>query len=361
MRILIIRTSAMGDVALTTPVLRGMLDRYPETEIILLTRPQFWAYFTSYERIQLFLADFRKRHKGISGLYRLYRDIQKQGTVDYVIDLHDVLRSKILRTFFRLNGVPYVKIDKGRDEKKAIIKGMSREPLKHTVERYADAMREAGFNITLPPGPWIKPGEESLRSISGMMDQTGEINIGIAPFAKHRLKMWPVENMISLMRNISENYRVRFWLFGGKDEHAKLNAIHDAIRNSENLAGRLNLGEEIAFMSVLDVMISMDSSNMHMSALAGTNVISLWGATDPVTGFGAWGQPDEYAVKIPFSRLGCRPCTVFGKGTCRRKDHACMIWLTPQIVFQQITDSGLFDRIMIAKNNNSLRITKSPG
>ncbi|MDX9726381.1 MAG: glycosyltransferase family 9 protein [Bacteroidales bacterium] len=358
MRILIIRTSAMGDVALTTPVLRGMLDRYPETEIILLTRPQFWAYFGSYEKIQLFLADFRKSHKGISGLFRLYRDIQKQGTVDYVIDLHDVLRSKILRSFFRLKGVPAVKIDKGRKEKKAIIKGISREPIRHTVDRYADVMRKAGFDFNLPSGPWIIPGEDSIRSISGMIDPNGEINIGIAPFAKHKLKMWPVENMISLMKKLSEHYRAKFWLFGGKDEQGKLDVIHEKIRNSENLAGRLNLGEEIAFMSVLDVMISMDSSNMHMSALTGTNVISIWGATDPVTGFGAWGQPDEYSVRIPYSRLNCRPCTVFGKGSCRRKDHACMNWLTPEIVFQQITDSGLFDRLLAAKNNSSLRKTK---
>jgi ADP-heptose:LPS heptosyltransferase len=98
----------------------------------------------------------------------------------------------------------------------------------------------------------------------------------------------------------------------------------------------MNLGEELALMSRLDMMIAMDSSNMHMAALAGTRVISIWGATDPITGFGAWQQPDEYSIRLPFKELGCRPCSVYGKGKCRRGDFACMMWLTPEKVFESI-------------------------
>ena len=102
------------------------------------------------------------------------------------------------------------------------------------------------------------------------------------------------------------------------------------------LAGKLNLDEELALMSRLDLMIAMDSSNMHMAALTGTKVISIWGGTDPLTGFGAWMQPEDYSIRIPVDELTCRPCTIYGKGECRRGDFACMNWLTPEMVFRKI-------------------------
>jgi ADP-heptose:LPS heptosyltransferase len=102
--------------------------------------------------------------------------------------------------------------------------------------------------------------------------------------------------------------------------------------------GKLTLEEEMAVMGVLDFMIAMDSSNMHMAALSGTKVISIWGGTDPLAGFGAWGQPAEFSLSISSEELKCRPCTVYGKGRCHRGDFACMIWLTPEKVFSRLVE-----------------------
>jgi ADP-heptose:LPS heptosyltransferase len=135
---------------------------------------------------------------------------------------------------------------------------------------------------------------------------------------------------------ISEKYKARFFLFGGNDESEKLSAFQARIAGSFNTVGVLNLDEELALMSGLDLMIAMDSSNMHMAALTGTKVISIWGGTDPLTGFGAWMQPEDYSVRIPVDELTCRPCTIYGKGECGRGDFACMNWLTPEIVFKKI-------------------------
>lgn len=341
MRLLVIRNSAMGDVALTTPVLKALREQYPDIEIILLTRPAYWAFFTSFDGIQLFLADFKMRHKGLKGLYVLFRDLQKQGKIDYVIDLHDVLRSKILRVFFRFIGVPSVKIDKGRSEKKKVIKGESRMKLRHSVERYMDVFERAGLRIAAAGGPWIIPSPDAIKSSSEITGINEGIYIGVAPYARHELKMWPEEYMITLLNRISERYNAYFRLFGGKDEHDRLESLASKVPRAVNLSGKLQLGEEIAVISKLDLMISMDSSNMHIAALAGTKVISIWGATDPVIGFGAWNQPEEYSVFIPQSELSCRPCTVFGKGKCRRKDHACMVWLKPDIVYNRIEPLGI--------------------
>jgi ADP-heptose:LPS heptosyltransferase len=336
MRLLVIRTSAMGDVVLTTPALKGMREQYPDIEMVLLTRPAFNSFFNSIEGLTLFFLDSEKRHKGFTGLIRLYTDIIKQSRIDYVIDLHDVLRSKILRTFFRLSGVPVSVIDKERRAKRSVIKGMKKRRLKHSVERYCDVFTRAGFPVLPAEGPWIIPSSETLKKAVSMTDSRDMLNIGVAPYARHKLKMWPEENMIRLLEQISKKHESIFWLFGGKEEEEKLISFQSRISGSFSIVGKLNLEEELALMSKLDMMIAMDSSNMHMAALAGTKVISIWGGTDPISGFGAWMQPENYSLRIPVDELTCRPCTTYGTGECARGDFACMNWLSPELVLEKI-------------------------
>ena len=101
MRLLVIRTSAMGDVALTVPVLRGMREQYPDVELVLVTRASFKPFFTSFTGLELFHPDLKNRHKGVAGIFRLFKDLRRQYKIDHVIDLHDVVRSKILRLLFQ--------------------------------------------------------------------------------------------------------------------------------------------------------------------------------------------------------------------------------------------------------------------
>jgi ADP-heptose:LPS heptosyltransferase len=336
MRILVIRTSAMGDVALTTPVLTVLRKQYPGVELVLLTRPVFKAFFTSINGLKLFLPDLKKRHKGFIGIVKLFQDIREIGEFDYVIDLHDVLRSKILRMLFRIHGVPVSVINKGRSEKRSVIKGNAKARLSHSVERYCDTFNRAGFPVVLSQGPWIIPSSESLSKVISLSDFKSELNIGVAPYAKHKLKMWPEDNMLKLLSLISGKHKVRYWLFGGMDESEKLSHFQAKLSGPVALTGNLNLEEELALMSKLDFMIAMDSSNMHMAALTGIKVISIWGGTDPISGFGAWMQPENYCISISSDELKCRPCTTFGKGNCRRGDFACMNWLTPELVFRKM-------------------------
>jgi ADP-heptose:LPS heptosyltransferase len=326
----------MGDVALTTPVLKGMREQYPEVELLMVTRPMFKPFFSSVKGLQFIFPDFKRRHKGFLGLIWLFKDIRRQSQIDYVIDLHDVLRSKILRFFFRLKGVPAAVIDKGRSEKSSLINGKKKKQLKHTVERYCDTFARAGFNVTPTRGISIIPDPEQVLKTELLSGRHNGLNIGIAPYAKHKLKMWPEQYMIRLLEQIGKNYKCRFWLFGGEEDSGKLFALQCRIAGSISLVGKLSLNDELIFMSKLDLMISMDSANMHMAALVGTKVISIWGGTDPLAGFSAWMQPDSYSIRIPVEDLKCRPCTIYGKGYCKRLDFACMHWLTPEIVFQKI-------------------------
>jgi len=331
----------MGDVALVSPVLTSFRKVYPEVSVTMVTKPAYGMFFTHLEGLNIYTPDLKNRHKGLIGLFRLYNDIIKKGKIDYVIDLHNVIRSRILRFFFRLSGIRSSVIDKGRAEKRGVIKGKIRTPLKHTVERYCDTFGKAGFPIEAEKGPVLKFSPGINEKETGLRVLPGVFNIGIAPFAKHELKMWPEANMIRLLELISEKHSVKYWLFGGMEESVGLHNFHEQVPGSTIVSGSLNLAEELEFMGTLDFMISMDSSNMHMAALSGTRVISIWGATDPITGFGAWQQPSEYSIRIPADELTCRPCTVYGKGKCRRGDFACMNRLTPELVYEKILNNGL--------------------
>ncbi len=341
MRLLVIRTSAMGDVALTIPVLKAVRKKYPSLQITMVTRKSFSPFFSSVEGIDLLFSDFRQRHKGLAGIFRLLRDIKDRYEPDHIIDLHDVLRSKLLRFLFRITGVPVSVIDKGRSEKRALTGGKEKKQLKHSIERYCDVFAKAGYPVTPERDQLIIPSANALKRVSEVMGTGDTIHIGLAPYAKHKLKMWPEEKMIALLKLISEKYKCRFWLFGGMEEKDRLDAFCLKVPGSTIVAGMLNLDEELALMSRLRLMIAMDSSNMHMAALTGTRVISIWGGTDPLAGFGAWMQDDAFSVRIPVEVLTCRPCTIYGKGECKRGDFACMNWLTPEAVFERIEKINL--------------------
>jgi ADP-heptose:LPS heptosyltransferase len=337
MRLLVIRTSAMGDVALTAPVLAGMRKQYPQIELLLLTRSAFRPFFSSIKGLQVFSPDFRNRHKGFIGILRLFSDLRKEGKIDQVVDLHDVLRSRILRFFFMMTGVPVSIINKGRREKRSVIRGKIKTRLKHSVERYYDVFSKAGYPVTpILDGPAIVPSAEAKDKVSSLIGDTVCLNIGVAPYAKHNLKMWPEKNMVLLLEMITRQKESKFWLFSGTEESERLDAFQKRVPSSQSIAGILSLDEELALMSKLDFMIAMDSSNMHMAALVGTKVISIWGGTDPLNGFGAWNQPESFSVRIPVNELKCRPCTIYGKGKCKRGDLACLNWLTVKMVYQRI-------------------------
>ncbi len=338
MHLLVIRTSAMGDVALMAPVIRSMRVQYPDVEVTLVTRSAFSPFFSSISGVNLYFPDFAGRHKGFAGVLRLYKDITSEQKIDYVIDLHNVLRTWLLRSLFLLRGIHHKSVDKGRYEKRLLIRGKRKLQLKHTIIRYCDVFAAAGFPVTPGTGPWIIPSAVSIQNVAAVTGITGSLKVGVAPCSRHDLKTWPEENIIKLMNLISDKYKVRILLFGGDGEKDKLKELSGKIPGSFVAADQFNLDEQIAIISTLDFMISMDSANMHMAALTGIRVISIWGGTDPMAGFGAWEQPDEFSVRIPAYGLTCRPCTVYGKGECLRGDFACMHWLTPEMVFEKLSD-----------------------
>ena len=348
-KIIVFRLSAMGDVSMTVPVLRGVLDANPDLEITLVTRKFFAPFFYNIPRLNLVFPDLTGRYKGVLGLVRLFSDLKKSGEFEAVIDLHGVIRTKILSLLFKISGVPGFSVDKGRKEKKFLLKSKYIRVLKHTTVRYLDTFIAAGIKGNIGKAPYLTPDIEARKNAEKYLAENqiinGKLKIGLAPFATHQPKIWGIGNFRELISLINAGYEAEFFLFGGGKEEIQL--LWDLKVFSPNIhlvAGKLQLSEELALMGMLDLMISMDSSNMHLASLSGIPTVSIWGGTHPAFGFYALGQPTEYHLQIPATSLKCRPCSVFGNKPCIYPTPKCMELVKPEDVFNKLVKFGLLKK-----------------
>ena len=304
--ILVIRFSAMGDVAMTIPVLRALKDQHPDLKITVLTKEAFAPMFELIPDIEILKADLKGKHKGILGLYELSKEVKKLN-ISAVADLHNVLRTHVLRVFIRTR--PFVKIDKGRKEKKDLVSGRRFEQLKTTHERYADVFRKLDLTINLQD-PTFPAKSELSSKLTHVIGDSSNL-IGIAPFAAFKGKAYPLERMKTVVDELSKKYRILLF-GGGKQEIQLLDEISSDSDNVKNIAGKFSLREELAIISNLKVMISMDSGNAHLAAMMGIKVITLWGVTHPYAGFYPFNQKPEYALLANREKYPLIPTSVYG-------------------------------------------------
>lgn len=336
-RILVLRLSAIGDVVMTVPVISSLSKAYPDAEIIFVSQ-KFAAGFIKYiPRVRFFEVDLKGRHKGFWGIFRLYFDLKKYGKIDVIADLHDVIRTKILRFLFTFSSAKKVVIDKGRKEKKALTKtdGKELRQLDATTSRYARVFENAGFKFNLE-FDYIFTKSALSEGVLTITNQKDCKWVGIAPFAKHKGKIYPLEQMEKVIAILSDLPKMKVFFFGGGPyEKEVLERWEKLYKNTLSLAGKLSLEDELKVISNLDVLVSMDSANMHFASLVNTTVVSIWGATHPFAGFYGWNQNPKHALQI---NLPCRPCSIYGNKPCFRKDYACLNLITPQDVVNKINE-----------------------
>lgn len=340
----------MGDVALVVPVVRSLVQAYADVEVTVVTRPRFAPFFYDIERVQVFVADVDHTYNGFFGLRDLFRALIRKASYDVVIDLHDHVRTKVLRTFFKMFMVNVVVFDKGRPEKRAFARKRDKIalPLPHTVQRYRDAFARAGFPFDFVPGPHFKLNDELESVATKWLLERGlakaETWIGVAPFAVHLTKIWPLDNYRVAIKKILEKGPAKFFLFGGGEkEIAFFKGLKEEFPDQCVVtAGQLKIRQEIALMKHLDLMLCVDSSNMHMAALAGVPLLSIWGGTHPDIGFSPLSDLAEI-IQVSRDELPCRPCSVYGKETCYVGGYPCLTRITPDILAArvcQITGHG---------------------
>lgn len=336
--IIAIRLSAMGDVAMTVPVLRALTAQYPQVKVTVVSREQFRPFFDGLLNIKFFAADVKGIHKGIFGLIRLYKDLKKK-KVYAVADLHNVLRSKVVTALFRIKGKKTATLDKARAEKKALTRHKNKvfEPLIPVAQRYAQVFEKLGFpvDLTTPFFPQPQQLSADILAVTGSKEKKW---IGIAPFAQHRSKIYPPDLMKKVIQALSENSDYRLFLFGGgRAETETLKRFAEEKENIVVVAGRLKLKQELQLISNLDVMLSMDSGNAHMAAMLGRPVVTLWGATHPYAGFAPFNQPIENAIVSDRERYPLLPTSIYGNKKVEGYEDA-MRTILPEDVINKIND-----------------------
>jgi ADP-heptose:LPS heptosyltransferase len=335
-RVLVIRLSALGDVAMLIPVLYSAAEHYPGDEFLLATKSPLLPIFehrpTNVRIIPVFSKD---KHRGVKGLLKLIRELSAE-QIDLVADTHDVLRSQQIRRYFRLKGKKVAVIDKGRWEKRKLTgkRHKNLHPLKSSIERYHDVFKALGYDFPIDFQSIFEYGGRDFPLIEHIVGKKEGARIGIAPFAKHKGKSYPLEKMEEVMKILAGRPQTSIFLFGGKEEEEHLEAWTKKYENVTSVAGHFSFSLELLVMSYMDVMLTMDSGNMHLASLVGIPVVSVWGATHPYTGFYGYRQDPENCISV--DTLPCRPCSVFGDKKCFRKDYACLQEVTPERVVERI-------------------------
>jgi ADP-heptose:LPS heptosyltransferase len=310
--ILVIRLSALGDVAMTVPVLRVLSQTYPDLKITVVSRPFFKPLFNDISGLHFLEADVYGKHKGV-GLLKLAREAKDMG-IDAVADLHAVIRSKIITRYLGMQGIKTATIDKGRNEKKALTRSVKKvfQPLKTTHQRYADVFSALGLPIDLKTHQF--PARKRLApKLSAMIGVEPKKLIGIAPFAAYKGKMYPLKMMQEVIALLDATEKYRIFLFGGGDqEMVILKRIASKFESVTNVADVLTLEDELKLISNLDAMLSMDSANSHLSAMYGIPTITLWGVTHPYAGFAAFQQPKANQLLADRKKYPLIPTSVYG-------------------------------------------------
>ncbi len=313
-RLLLLRFSALGDILMTVPVVDALARQYPETTITVVSRAFVGSIFRRLPSNVNFIGVSLDRYKGVAGLARLVGELCEKTHPTHVCDLHDVLRTKIMRPMFRLRGIPTSHIVKDRKARKAFVSQRPLTQQETSFERYAKALESAGFPVQL---------DFSMRLCRAVRkEKTDSLRVGIAPFAAHATKIYPLGRMEQLVSRLSQR-GARVYLFGaGAGEEAVTRDWASRYENVESVVGTLpDMAAEMELMASLDVVLAMDSSNMHLAALTSTRLLSVWGATHPKGGFLPWGRDESCCVQ---RRLDCRPCSIYGAKPCKFGDCRCM-------------------------------------
>lgn len=342
--ILVIRFSAMGDVAMTVPIVYALATQYPEVRITMLSQPFARPLFDNLAPNVSFMgADIKGEYHGIKGLNALYRRLTAKNFTA-VADLHNVLRSNYLRMRFNLDQNHVAHIDKHRDERRELTSRKNKilKQIPTAFENYAKVFEDLGYPIhNYKFKTLLSPTQASLRQLPPSIGDKKDFQawIGIAPFAAHAGKAYPLLLMEKVIDGIIKKHpSCRVFLFGGGDnERSLLDEVvkrHDRCTNVSTILHGLH--EELVLMSHLDVMVSMDSANMHLASLVDTPVVSIWGATHPYAGFMGWRQKEENAVQIS---MACRPCSIFGNKPCFREDYACLYGIKPEAIINKVEEN----------------------
>ena len=316
-KILIVRLSSLGDILLTTPLIRSLKKYKPEIEIDFLLREEYRDVLVNNPYLSNLITIKREDSPSKT------KNILSQKNYDFVIDLQNNLRSRSL-----IQGVkcPKVKFKKLSWQKFLLVK-FKINKLSETPPipvRYASAIEhlkldDHGLDLITNSKP-----SESLLKLTNL--------IGYCPGSRHFTKMWPKEYYIELGKKLIENnYNVV--LFGGKDDKVICEEISSSLSESINLCNDNNILHTAADMKLCKTIICNDSGLMHAACAVKVPVIAIFGSTVKEFGFTPYGSKN---LILENNSLSCRPCSHIGKSSCPKHHFKCMKEITPQLVYDSL-------------------------
>jgi ADP-heptose:LPS heptosyltransferase len=304
-KVLILRFSALGDILISIPLIRKVALDNPSVHFCFATDAKMTVFTQDIDNLEIIPIDFKNKYKGFCGIIKWAQDINFT-SFDLVIDIHDVLRTKILKLLFNLYQIKVIVFDKGRKEKQNLInsKESIKLPLKLQIDRYAEVFMNSG----------LLSGKTKFDPLHLNISKKSQIvSIGLAPFSKHESKMISLKILEEVISSFSDK-NVKFYIFGygEKEKKAALEAF-SKYNHCEILINSLRFEEEIVKIESLDLMVTMDSANAHLSALFAIPTITIYGPTHPYIGFWPHFQPIENCITPNLNDFPELPVSIFGK------------------------------------------------
>jgi ADP-heptose:LPS heptosyltransferase len=310
-KFLVVRFSSIGDIVLTTPVLRHLREQVNEAEIHYLTKKEYASILEANPNV-----DQVKTLK--ESMPATIRDLRKE-QYDYIIDLHHNTRTAMLKAGLRRMDFTVRKLN--REKWLLVNLGINRLPDLHMVDRnletislFIDSYDERGLEYYIPPGQDV--AIDSLPEVF----RTGYVGLAIG--AQHGTKKLPLDQLINLCSKIDQPVI----LLGGPGDHEIAKAIEEALPQKAiyNACGNYSLHQSASLVRQSRVLLSHDTGLMHIGAAFGKKIISIWGNTIP--GFGMYPyRPHPDSVSFEVSDLRCRPCSKIGSESCPKKHFRCMM------------------------------------
>lgn len=308
-KFLIIRFSSIGDIVLTTPVVRCLKNQVEGAEVHYLTKKAFAPILAHNPYID-------KLHLLEDSLSETIGKL-KQEEFDYIIDLHHNLRTTIVKNKLRLLSFSFRKLN---FEKWLMVHlKINRLPDIHIVDRYLETTRLFEINNDYEGLDYfIAPSDEVDLNDLPQTHQNGYIGFVIG--AKHNTKKLPHEKITNIVRKLD----LPVILLGGKDDKAEADMIEaECGKLCYNACGKYNLGQSASLVKQANVIITHDTGLMHIAAAFKQKIISVWGNTIPEFGMYPY-QPHPDSKIIETKGLKCRPCSKIGYQSCPKKHFKCM-------------------------------------
>lgn len=324
-RVLVVRFSAMGDVIMSLFAVSALRKAYPDLKISIATKRRFAMFYREIPDVDILTLD----EKGsLKSLFRLISFAAKSG-VTCVADIHNSLRSRIVRICLWFTGAKTAVFHKNRRKRGSIKgKGLDIPPFRHNVLKFCDVFARLGFPV---PDPVRTRQRRPLPEVFGKKSGRWA---GYAPFASKDMKIYPESRSRELIALMSREYD-RVFLFSGPGKELdfvrEMEGMYD---NVTGVFGKTDIWGELALMTHLDAIVTMDSSAMHLASIAGTPLVSVWGATHPAAGFMGYGYDiGRNCIQLD---LGCRPCSIYGEGKCRYGSPRCFEGISPEMIMDKV-------------------------